>query len=138
MIEKSNPDIIFIYDGECPICQMGASLYKVRQSVGQLHTVDARMEKDHPSVREATAAGFDFDVGMVIHYQDQFYQGDAALHIMAQLGVDKGWFNRIGNRLFKSKALARLCYPSMRATRNVALAMKGVGKIRNLGEKGSG
>ena len=40
--------IYFVYDGECPICQMGADLYKVRQSVGELKTVDARTEKNHP------------------------------------------------------------------------------------------
>lgn len=127
--------IWFIYDGECPICQMGASLYKVRQSVGELHTVDARTEKEHPVVQEATAAGFDFDVGMVIKYQNRFYQGDKALHIMAQLGENTDWYNQINTFLFRSQRLAALCYPSMRTARNLALAIKGVGKIKNLQRK---
>ena len=132
---NNQTDIWFIYDGECPICQMGASLYKVRQSVGELHTLDARTQKDHPVVQEATAAGFDFDAGMVIKYQNRVYQSDDALHIMAQLGDDKGWYNRINNRLFHSRRIATFCYPSMRAARNVALAIKGVGKIKNLQTK---
>lgn len=126
-------DIWFVYDGECPICQMGASLYAVRQSVGRLHTVDARMEKGHPVYKEVNAAGLDLDRGMVIKYRNRLHQGDEALHIMAMLGAESGWFNRANNRLFRHKMLAKLCYPFMRGARNVALAVKGSGKIRNLG-----
>lgn len=126
-------DIWFVYDGECPICQMGAALYTVRQSVGKLHTVNARTEKGHPVYREVNAAGLDLDRGMVIKYRDRLYQGEEALHVMAALGADSGWFNKVNNRLFRHKALARLCYPFMRGARDVALAVKGSGKIRNLG-----
>ncbi len=125
-------NIWFVYDGECPLCQMGATLYKVRQSVGQLHTVDARTEKNHPVMQEITQAGLNLDQGMVIKYQEQLYQGEAALTIMATLGEDAGWFNKINNRLFQSKALAKRCYPFMRGARNVALALKGSSQINNL------
>lgn len=124
--------VYFVYDGECPICQMGASMYTVKQAVGTLETVDARTQQDHPIMQEVNAAGFDLDRGMVVKYRDQLYQGEGALHIMAQLGADDHLLNAINNRLFKSKTLAQLCYPSMRAVRNLALAVKGVSKIRNL------
>ncbi len=134
MNETSNakPDIWFVFDGECPVCQIGASLFKVRQSVGTLHTVDARTEKDHPVMREVNAARLNLDVGMVIKYEGNLYQGEDALALMAKIGADEGAFNKINRRLFQSRAMVNLCYPSMRFARNVALAVKGVGKIRNL------
>lgn len=122
----------FVYDGECPICQMGASLYKVKKSVGELRTVDARIEKDHSVMREVNQARLNLDEGMVIKYNDQLYQGEEALHLMATLGADSGWFNHINNTLYKSRALAKLSYPFMKGARNMALKLKGAGKIHNL------
>ena len=129
----ANTNIIyFVYDGECPICQRGASLYKVRQSVGELKTVDARTEQDHPVMQEVNKARLNLDEGMVIKYNDQLYQGEEALHLMATLGVDSGWFNHVNNTLYKSRTLAKLSYPFMKGARNIALKLKGVGKIHNL------
>ena len=132
MQENNNDTIWFVYDGECPICQLGAAMFTVKQAVGRVQTINARTEHNHPVMQEVNEAGLDLDAGMVIKYQDRLYQGDEALHIMAQLGADDNLLNAINNRLFKSKGLAKLCYPSMRAARNVALKLKGVGKIRNL------
>lgn len=128
--------IWFVYDGACPICNMGANLYQVRQSVGSLHTVDARTESDHPLMQEVNAAGLDLDAGMVIKYNGTLYQGAGALHIMAQLGAKTGWFNHINTHLFHAKPVATLAYPFLRAARNMALLLKGEKKIRNLQNKG--
>lgn len=122
-------DLYFVYDGECPICCLGASMYRLRQSVGALHTVDARTEREHPVMREVSAAGLNLDEGMAIKYRGRLCQGAEALHLMATLGADEGFLNRINNHLFKSERMAKLCYPSMRAARNLALKLKGVGKI---------
>ena len=124
--------IWFVYDGECPICQTAASMFTVKKAVGEVQTINARIEKDHPVMKEVNEALLDLDEGMVIKYQDRLYQGDKALHLMAQLGADDHLLNAINNRMFQSKTLATLLYPSMRAARNIALAIKGVGKIRNL------
>jgi len=129
--------IWFVYDGECPLCQFGASFYRLRQSVGSLHTIDARSEHDHPVMQEINRAGLDVDQGMVIKYQDRLYQGRDALHLMAQLGAtDECLANLVNNTLFRSKGLATLCYPFMKAGRNLALAIKGVGRIDNLRHTG--
>lgn len=124
--------IYFIYDGECPLCQMGAGLYKLKQSVGDLETIDARSQKSHPIMQEANQANLNIDEGMVIKYQDKLYQGQEALHLMANLGADIGLFNKINNKLYKHKSLTKLSYPLMKTARNLALKLKGVGKINNL------
>ena len=130
---SENKEIIwFVYDGECPICQLGASFYKVRQNIGEVKTVDARIEKDHPVMIEVNNASFDLDEGMVIKYEDKLYQGVDALHLMAKLGADEGILNTINNKFYKSEILAKISYPFMKGARNLALKVKGVGKINNL------
>lgn len=121
--------IYFVYDGKCPLCQMGASLYKIKQSVGELETIDARSQHDHQIMQEVNEAGLNVDEGMVIKYQDKLYQGEEALHLMATLGADTDLFNKINNQLYKNKTIAKLSYPFMKVARNVALKFKGVGKI---------
>ena len=57
--------------------------------------------------------------------------------LMALFGTNQGWFNRMSAIRFRSKVLARLCYPSMCGARNLLLKVKGVQKIHNL-EEGRG
>jgi hypothetical protein len=57
--------------------------------------------------------------------------------LTARLGTNQGWFNRMNAILFRSKVMARLCYPSMRGARNLLLKVKGVQKIHDL-EEGRG
>lgn len=135
-MEKEKQNIWFVYDGECPICQMGATLFKVKERVGTLHTVDARADLNHQVLKEINAAKLNLDEGMVIKYNNQLYQGRDALILMANIGDDKDIFNGINSSMFKSKILATLCYPSMKLARNIALGLKGVGRIDNL--KGQG
>jgi predicted DCC family thiol-disulfide oxidoreductase YuxK len=122
----------FAYDGDCPICNTAAHTLRIRQAVGELHLVNARVERGHPLVMEINRRNIDLDEGMVIKYRDVFYHGRDALHFMALFGSNSGWFNRTNAILFKSKTLARLCYPGMRGVRNLLLRLKGVPKIRNL------
>lgn len=97
-----------------------------------LHTVDARTEKDHPVMLEINRAGLNIDEGMVVKYEGELYHGKKALKLMATLGADTGWMNRINNRVFQFGWVGSIAYPLMKAGRNMALAVKGVGKIRNL------
>lgn len=124
-------DMWFVYDGECPICQLGASYYRFRQSIGTLHTLDARTNKDHPLIQEINRAGLDMDQGMVIKFDGKLYHGPQAWQRMAELGEPADWFNK-ANRPFRNPWLARCMYPLMKAGRNLALAIKRKGKIRNL------
>lgn len=131
-MEQTKPDIWFVYDGECPICQLGADLFKIKEHVGTLHTVDARLEHDHHVMVEVNKERLNLDYGMVIKYQNRLYQGEDALCLMAEIGTDKDFFNSLNSKLFRSKTISKLCYPFMRGARNVALKLKGVGKIKNL------
>ncbi len=125
-------DIWFVYDGDCPICNVAARGLRIRRDVGALHLVNAREDKDHVVYREVCERGYNLDDGMVIKYADAYYHGDDALHLMALLGSSQGWFNRMNALLFRSRRVAKFCYPSMRAVRNMLLRIKNVHKINNL------
>ena len=134
-VEEGNK-IWFVYDGECPICSLAAQALEIRKSVGKLELVDARQEHDHEVLKEVNAAGLDLDEGMVIKYGERLYHGAEALNLMALIGSGHGRFNRINAALFRNAFVARLCYPLMRAARNLAIRLKGSGKIQNLGRQG--
>jgi predicted DCC family thiol-disulfide oxidoreductase YuxK len=132
----SEQEIWFVYDGECPMCSAAAAAFQVRKAVGALHLVNARTDLAHPALAEVNAARLDLDAGMAIKYGGRLYHGADALHLMALIGSEHGWLNKMNALLFRKKSVARIAYPFMRAVRNLAVALKGSGKINNLGRQG--
>jgi predicted DCC family thiol-disulfide oxidoreductase YuxK len=125
-------DVWFVYDGACPICTMASQHWRLRETVGTLHLLNAREAAGHPLMKAIKDRGIDLDQGMVIAFQDSLYHGADALHVMALLGTRSSWFNRLNAFMFRSKTLSRLCYPAMRGARRLALALKGETLIYNL------
>ncbi len=111
---------------------MAAQALQIKKAVGALRLLDARTGRNHPLLAELYHRNLNLDDGMVLVYQGRFYHGQDALHMMAMLGSNQGWFNRLTALLFRSATFARLCYPAMRAGRNSLLRLKGVEQIRNL------
>jgi predicted DCC family thiol-disulfide oxidoreductase YuxK len=127
--------VIFIYDGECPVCSIAAQALRIRAAAGPLRLVDARREKNHPVLLEINALGYDLDDSMILKYGGRFYRAGDALALMALLGSGQGWFNRMNALLFRSKTVAAVLYPVMRAARNLLIRLKGVPKIHNLADE---
>ena len=125
-------EVWFIYDGDCPICNVAANALRIKKAVGNLYLLNARNDNDHPLFQEIKIRNLNLDEGMVIKFNNTYYHGADALHIMGLLGTGRGWFNRMNALLFRSKTLSSLCYPAMRATRNFALKIKGVPRLHNL------
>ena len=132
--DNNGRDVIFVYDGECPICTHAALATRIRKNFGELRLIDARnnQQSHHPILEEIADRGLDLDEGMVIKYQGRFYHGEQALTLMAALGSNESWFNRVNRRLFKGERLSGFAYPVMRAARNLLIRAKGVAKINNL------
>jgi predicted DCC family thiol-disulfide oxidoreductase YuxK len=131
--EEAKGDVWYVYDGECPLCRMAARALRIREAVGKLHLINAREDTLHPVIQEINARGLDIDKGTVIKFGGNLYHGGDAMVMMALLGSNSGWFNRLNATLFKSPIFARLCYPTIRGGRNLLLWFKGVGQIHNLG-----
>ena len=125
----ANHTLWFVYDGQCPLCHCAATAYRVRQAVGKLETIDARREHEHPILKDIQRKGPDIDRGHVIAWNGKYYQGDEALYLMAKLGATRGWFNKLTVSVFRIRWIASWTYPSLRACRNILLAIKGIRPI---------
>jgi len=129
MEPDNRKEVWLIYDGECPICSPTANALKIRDAVGTLHLINAR--ENHPILNEIKNAGLNLDEGMVVKIDNKLYHGADAQHVLALIGTTQDWFNRINVWLFRSKTLAKLIYPIMRALRNMLLKIKKVSKLNN-------
>jgi predicted DCC family thiol-disulfide oxidoreductase YuxK len=127
---KTRPDILLVYDKECPLCNAYCQVVRIRESVGNLRIVDAR--ESSAVMQEITSMGLDIDQGMVLKMEDQLYYGTDAIHALALISSRSGVFNRFNYWVFKSKRASGILYPVMREGRNLLLKILGKTKINNL------
>lgn len=129
-ISNTRPELILVYDKECPVCHAYCQLVRIRESVGELKIVDAR--DDSEILREITASGLDIDQGMVLKMGGRLYYGADAIHMLALISQRTGVFNRINYWIFSSRKLSFWLYPIFRFLRNLLLKMLGKSRINNL------
>lgn len=86
---------------------------------------------------EITARGLDIDQGMVVKIGDELYYGPDAIHVLALMGTNRGFFNRVAYWSFRSRAVSRVVYPALKSCRNLLLKMLGKTKINNLWVSGN-
>ena len=129
----NRPEIVLVYDKECPACNAYSRLVRIRESVGVLTIINAREQND--VLDEITAHGLDIDQGMVLKMGDQLYYGSDAIHALALISSRSGVFNRLNYWIFKSKTLSSWIYPILLFFRNLLLKILGKTKINNLDRK---
>jgi predicted DCC family thiol-disulfide oxidoreductase YuxK len=125
----NRPEIVLVYDGECPACDAYSRAVRIRESVGDLRIVDAREQSD--ALDEITAKGLDIDQGIVLKIGTRLYHGPDALHALALISSRSGVFNRLNYRIFRSKTLSSGLYPVLRFFRNLLLRIRGKTGINN-------
>lgn len=130
-----NTDILLIYDYECPACNYYCHLVRVRESVGELILVDARVPSE--IMDKITAAGLDIDQGMVLKMGNALYYGSDAVHMLSLIGSPSGFFNRVNYWAFRSNMVSKVLYPVLRFFRNLLLKVLGKTKINNLNIDGN-
>ncbi|HUO83346.1 MAG TPA: DCC1-like thiol-disulfide oxidoreductase family protein [Gammaproteobacteria bacterium] len=123
--------IKLIYDGQCPFCDRYCRLVRIRETVGELALIDARESSEE--MDRVTRLGLDIDQGMVLMVGDEVYYGTDAMRVLARMSSRSGLFNRLNYWLFRSRLMARVLYPALRACRNFLLKLLGRSKINNLG-----
>ncbi len=126
----SRPEILLVYDKECPACNAYCQIIRIRETVGDLKIIDAREKSE--VLDEITARGLDIDQGMVLKMEGQLYYGSDAMHALALISSRSGLLNRINYWIFKSKSVSSWLYPVLRLFRNLLLKMLGKTKINNL------
>lgn len=127
---NSTAEVLIVYDKQCPVCDYYCNMVRIKESVGRLVLIDAR---DGGSIMdEITAKGFDIDQGMVVKVGSELYYGSDAIHVLALMGTNKGFFNRLAYWSFRSRVVSRALYPILRSCRNLLLKILGKTKINNL------
>lgn len=127
----AHPDVLLVYDRECPLCNAYCQVVRIRETVGNLRIVDARESSE--VMQEITNMGLDIDQGMVLKMNDQIYYGTDAIHALALISSRSGVFNRVNYWIFRSKHISKILYPLMREGRNLLLKILRKTKINNLG-----
>jgi len=75
-LKNINNIIYLIYDGDCILCSNSAKALKIKKSVGELQTINART--NHQLVNEAIDKGYDLNEGIIVKYNNKFYHGAEA------------------------------------------------------------
>lgn len=128
-------DIALVYDKECPFCDFYCQMVRIQSELGEIKIVDARESSD--LMCEITRKGWDIDQGMVLRVGESYFYGSDAIHALALLSNRSGFFNRLNYWVFRSRWLAHILYPVLRALRNFALKLMGKTKINNLNVPGN-
>ena len=116
-----------VYDGECPFCSRYVKMVRLREAVGTVQLIDARI--DHPVVDYLRRLDIDLDEGMAFVQNGQISHGDECLHKIALLTTPSGIFNRLNAAIFRSATVSRLLYPALRFGRNTTLRLLGRSKL---------
>jgi predicted DCC family thiol-disulfide oxidoreductase YuxK len=126
----AQPEVLLVYDKQCPACNLYCNLLRIRDTVGPLILLDAR--QGGPIMDEITAAGLDIDQGMVLKAGARLYYGAEAIHVLALMSTKAGLFNRVAYWWFASRRIANVLYPALRSGRNLLLKLLRRTKINNL------
>lgn len=118
---------LIIYDGDCVFCQNYVRFFRLRDSVGPVELIDAR--SGDPRVARYWQDGHDLNEGMLFVLGDRVFHGDEAVHVLATLSSERGWFNRLNAAVFSSRGAARLLYPALKLGRRLTLLLRGRGLI---------
>lgn len=129
-MQDNKDDVWLVYDGECPVCTTYCRYIRIREAVGNLRLIDARLPS--PIMDEITEAGLDIDQGMVVKFRDAMYYGPDAIHMLTLLSTPSGLFNRINYYVFSSRMGANIFYPLGKAVRTLLLKLLGIKYIENL------
>ena len=111
------------YDGQCPFCASWMRLARLRENVGRVELIDARL--GDARVAELLAAGYDLDEGIVVRWKQQVHHGAEALNLLARMARPQGLFNRMQQRVFGSLPRSRAVYPWLRRGRKLVLRLLG-------------
>jgi predicted DCC family thiol-disulfide oxidoreductase YuxK len=113
-------ELVIIYDGDCPFCSRYVELVKLRETVGPVRLVNARV--DRIEAERLRSAGFNLDEGMMAKYGERLYHGSDCMNLLALLSTDSGSFNFFNKTVFSS-----------RLGRNLTLRIMGRTKIASNG-----
>ncbi len=127
-VRAQNPSgNIIVYDEECFFCSNYVRLLKLQESIGTVTLISAR---DKAKVEALFLKGYDLNEGMAFIYGNKTYFGADAVHRLALLSTQSGFFNRMNKLVFSHPLLTKLLYPFLKLGRRAYLFLAGKDIIR--------
>ncbi len=62
---------------------------------------------------------------MLFVWNGRVYHGSDAVHVLAGLSTEAGWFNKLNSAVFSSRMASRLLYPFLKLGRRITLFARG-------------
>tara|TARA_B100000214_G_C23680302_1_gene496079 strand:- start:143 stop:526 length:384 start_codon:yes stop_codon:yes gene_type:complete len=121
----NDPNLTFVYDGECPFCNHFAELLELKSKVNNISILDAR--KSPELVKELLNKGYNIDQGAILLNEDKIFHGHEAINtICKQIKNPSSNLLKILSFTFKSSKRAKFIFPFLVTARRFALISKGV------------
>jgi predicted DCC family thiol-disulfide oxidoreductase YuxK len=121
--ESASNRLSIIYDGDCPFCASYVKLYAVLEKVEEVELISARERPD--LVLELRAKGMEINEGMVVIWQEHYYYGADAMHLLSILGSGTGIFGVLNRLLSHHRNMAAAAYPLLAIGRRLVLSLLG-------------
>ena len=123
-----NKSPILVYDEDCPVCTKYVRSFRLKEEGAVVNFVGAR-RSSNPILKELAEKNIDTQEGMVLITGDTTYHSAEAIHQLALLGSNTGFFNKINHAIFSSKKISHVLYPILKFLRSLLLKLLGIKKI---------
>lgn len=116
------PEVILLYDGECPICREYKKYVELRKKV-DLSIQDARQ---HPVlIEQLRSKGYDINQGMILIVNGEVYHRDQVIVMLGAMTEAKGILDVILRAFIRKPKLMKRIYPFLKGLRYCLLKMSG-------------
>lgn len=116
------PQLLLIYDGDCPLCRNYVAAQRLQKQFGVLTLLNARdLPQQAPLLlAELQHQGLVLNQSMLLRVDGRWLKGAEVVQLLASLN-QPNWRNGLWLYWFQSSRRARFSYPLLRAGRSMLL-----------------
>ena len=119
------PEIVFIYDGECPFCNKFAELLELKSNLPEVSIINGR--KDIPRLESLYKQGYDLNNGAILIKGNKILHGANAInYICSEIKSPSDSLLQILAMTFSSSKCINLFFPILIWSRRIILFLKRV------------
>ena len=117
------PEIVFIYDGECPFCNKFAELLELKSNLPEISIINGR--KDIPRLESLYKQGYDLNNGAILIKGNKILHGANAInYICSEIKSPSDSLLQILAMTFSSRQCINLFFPVLIWSRRIILFFK--------------
>ena len=119
-----SPDVVLIYDGECPFCNKFANLVELRTKIPSFSILNGR--NNIPLLHSLLKKGYDLDNGAILIKGNDILHGASAISwICSEIKEPSDSLLELLRILFTSNKRTNFLFPFLLWGRRLSLTLKG-------------